>query len=388
MSKRDQGIVKPDFSRSNERKLDMSDMFADSVATDFDVQTARKIALDDLLDNPYQPRFHIREEPLDELAQVIMSQGFQGVLVARPHPAEAGRYQLTAGHRRRDAARRAGLDTLPVVVRDLSDEEMVALTITENIQREDLTPFEEGKLYLLMTEEMDYTHEQLAREIGKKRGYVENRIRVARAPEDVQEMVRARPDTLVAAYYLGRMEDEGERSEIIKQVLAGTLATTDIPHYIKAQINAARASKSANGPSIQSAAEGASPQVAPQIGSQTAPAKSWERPKPGEPAETTSGDRAETAPAPRIVEPGKTLSTQGAATAAPTAPTGEAEQNDLAAVKVRMAKLATALSALRTYAAQTFTLADISDGERAGLAQAYSLAGELCERFGIEKVGD
>jgi len=166
---------------------------------------------------------------------VIRAQGFQGVLVARPAPDRSGYYQLTAGHRRREAAKRAAMALLPVVVRDLSEEDMVTLAITENIQREDLTPLEEGRIYLLMADEMGYTHEQIAREVGRKRGYIENRIRVARSPKDVQELIQAKPDSIRAVATLIKVKDPAERAEIIKHMLAGTLTVEDLPGFIAAR---------------------------------------------------------------------------------------------------------------------------------------------------------
>lgn len=188
--------------------------------------------IDRLHDNPYQPRLKADETNLKELALVIKSQGFQGVLVARPHPEISGHYQITAGHRRREASRQAGLSMLPVVVKELSDEEMAGLAITENIQREDLTPLEEGRIFLLMAEEMDYTHEQIAREIGKNRGYVENRLRVARAPEDIQALVSEKPDSLRAVSNLIKVTDPGRRQEAIELLKAGKLTADDLTSFL------------------------------------------------------------------------------------------------------------------------------------------------------------
>ena len=217
------------FLRGEGERTDLSGLFAAGVS---DIQQARSLRVEQLLDNPYQPRQALDDATLDDLAQVIRTQGFQGVLVARPHPGREGLYQLTAGHRRREAAKRAGLSVLPIVIRELSDEEMVVLAITENVQREDLTPLEEGRLYLLMDEELGYTHEQIAREIGKHRGYVENRIRVARAPEDVQALVLAKPDSLRAVSTLIKVSDTAQRAEIIDLMLRGKLTADDLPGYV------------------------------------------------------------------------------------------------------------------------------------------------------------
>lgn len=209
-------------------------LFAASTSKETEMQRAIMIELDRLADNPYQPRLEMDEQALEELAKVVRLQGFQGVLVARPDSGRKGFYQLTAGHRRREAARRAGLRVLPVAVQDLTDEEMIVRAITENIQREDLSPLEEGKIYLLMSGEMGYTYEQIAREVGKSIGYVRNRLRVASAPEDVQALVQAKPDTLRAVVYLTKVADAVSRAEIIEQIARGALATDDIPGYIDA----------------------------------------------------------------------------------------------------------------------------------------------------------
>ena len=193
-----------------------------------EVDQAIPVEISHLLDNPYQPRLSIKPEALKELSDVIEKQGFLGVLVARPHPEQNNSYQIVAGHRRRDAARLAGLKTIPVVVKELLDEEMAAIAITENIQREDLTPLEEGKLFLHMAEEMGFTHELIAKAIGKNRGYVENRLRVARAPADIQELVQDKPDSLRAVATLIKVEDPTQRNVLITGLRTGKLTTDDV----------------------------------------------------------------------------------------------------------------------------------------------------------------
>lgn len=222
------------FDSDTEQAPSLTRLFAASTAKESEMQRATMVEVDHLSDNPFQPRLDMDEQALDELAQVMKLQGFQGVLVARPTPLQDGNYQLTAGHRRREAARRAGLRVLPVVIQDLSDEEMVVRAITENIQREDLSPLEEGKIYLLMSEEMDYTYAQIAKEVGKTVSYVRNRLGVARGPEDVQILVQKKPDTLRAVIYLSKVEDPTARTNIIEQILGGSLTTDDLPAYIEA----------------------------------------------------------------------------------------------------------------------------------------------------------
>ena len=192
----------------------------------------QRLPIERLHDNPFQPRQVLDPGSIAELASVIKTQGFQGTLVARPHPTARDAYELAFGHRRRAAARQAGLTTLPVSVQQLTNEDMITLAITENIQRSDLTPLEEGDTYRLMIEQLGYTQEQIAQEIGKDRGYVVNRLRAARAPDDVRALIAAKPDTLRAVAYLVKIQDPARRAELIGQLQAGMLTGDDLPNFL------------------------------------------------------------------------------------------------------------------------------------------------------------
>jgi ParB family chromosome partitioning protein len=331
----DLSFLKGEEAPVRARNTDLTDLFAQSVTTATEMQQAIMVRVDRLLNNPYQPRQEIRDDSIEELASVIRAQGFQGVLVARPAPDRSGYYQLTAGHRRREAAKRASMALLPVVVRDLSEEEMVTLAITENIQREDLTPLEEGRIYLLMADEMGYTHEQIAREVGRKRGYIENRIRVARAPIDVQELIQAKPDSIRAVATLIKVKDPAERAEIIKLMLAGSLTVEDLPGFI-----AARAAEKSAGSQAKSDAD--NPQSA-ALG--THPAGKG---KPG-------------------------------ALAAPHA--AKAGHDDRNATRIGNAKLAAVLRYLNTYRDATSGRQSVSEQEQASLANIKAIVDDLYGRF-------
>jgi ParB/RepB/Spo0J family partition protein len=351
----DLGFLQASDAAPQRRTTDLSDLFAQSVASATEMQQAVMVRVDRLLDNPYQPRTDMRADTVEELAGVIRSQGFQGVLVARPAPGAPGYFQLTAGHRRREAARRAGLHLLPVVVRDLTDEEMVTLAITENIQREDLTPLEEGKIYLLMAGEMGYTHEQIAREVGRKRGYVENRIRVARAPGDVQDLVQAKPDSIRAVATLIKVKDPAERAEIISLMLAGKLTVEDLAGYI-----ASRAHHHAHASTDKSKNGGEGHHTGP--GTALAALD----------AEARAAAHHPLADAPAGQPDGK-----AAALAAPR-PTAHDERS---ATRIGSAKLAAVLRYLNTYRDQSSGRQTVSEQERASLANIKALADELYERY-------
>lgn len=207
------------------------DLFATATAVP---QPITALVPADLEDNPYQPRLQVDPAGIQELATVIQTQGFQGVLVARPHPTIRGRYQLAWGHRRRDAAQAAGLATIPVMVRPLSEEDMLEVALTENIQREDLTPLEEGRAFDLMLTKLEYTYEQVAGAVGKGKGYVQNRVRLARAPADVQAFMTRKPDSLRAVASLVTIAEPTLRAQVIQQLVAGRLTTDEIPGYLDA----------------------------------------------------------------------------------------------------------------------------------------------------------
>jgi ParB/RepB/Spo0J family partition protein len=350
----DLGFLKAEESRTH--TTDLSGLFAQSVTTATEMQQAIMVRVDRLLNNPYQPRQEIRDDSVEELASVIRAQGFQGVLVARPVPERSGYYQLTAGHRRREAARRAGMALLPVVVRDLTEEEMVTLAITENIQREDLTPLEEGKIYLLMSDEMGYTHEQIAREVGRKRGYIENRIRVARSPQDVQELIQAKPDSIRAVATLIKVKDPNERAEIIRLMLAGSLTVEDLPGYIAAR-SADKATMTTGG---SQHASGAAALAALDTEARAAA----QHP-------ITDGHH-------RLNGTGKA---EEALVASHAARAGH-DDRDRNASRIGNAKLAAVLRYLNTYRDGSTLRQSVSEQEQASLANIKSLVDELWERFG------
>ena len=141
----------------------------------------------DLIDpNPLQPRREFPKAALEELAASIRSSGVvQPVLLRR---ADA-RYQLVAGERRWRAARLAGLQSLPAVIRDLSDADALELALTENLMREDLNPLEVARAYEVLQQRFQLTHEQIAERLGATRSNVSNTLRLLKLPSSVQEMI-------------------------------------------------------------------------------------------------------------------------------------------------------------------------------------------------------
>ena len=150
------------------------------------VTPVHDLPLTSIKPNPRQPRHHIDERALVELEASIRAQGIlQPLLVRRVGES----YELIAGERRLLAAQRAGLSRVPVVVRDLADEQVLEAALVENLQREDLDPIDEALGYQALIEDLHYTQERVAERVGKDRSTVTNALRLLSLPQDVQDLV-------------------------------------------------------------------------------------------------------------------------------------------------------------------------------------------------------
>ena len=165
----------------------LDSLFADNSVDELN-PSVNKLRIMEIEPNRDQPRKDFDEKSLSELAESIEQHGVLQPLVVRP--LTSGGYQLVAGERRWRAARIAGLTEVPVVVKELTDEEVIEIAMIENLQREDLNPLEEALGYRYMMDELNITQEQAAEKVGKSRPAVANAIRLLRLPDEVQEMVK------------------------------------------------------------------------------------------------------------------------------------------------------------------------------------------------------
>lgn len=147
----------------------------------------RKIAVGSIAPNPSQPRAHFDERALVGLAESIESRGILQPLVVRE--LQGGSYELIAGERRLRAAKIAGLDEVPALVRSADDSERLELAVLENVAREDLNPVEEARAYATLVEDLGVTKEELGRRLGKSRAAISNLTRILRLPESVLEQI-------------------------------------------------------------------------------------------------------------------------------------------------------------------------------------------------------
>jgi len=180
----------------------------------------REIPVARILPNPAQPRLSYEEDSLTELADSIREHGVLQPILVRP---VGSQYELIAGERRWRASRLAQRAAIPAIVVEFDEQTALEVSIIENLQREDVSPLEEAAMFRKMTE-LGYSVRQLAQKIGKDKGYVENRIRLADAPVEIRELVSVRKDTISHAYELMKITDERTRRRLAKRVAAGDLS--------------------------------------------------------------------------------------------------------------------------------------------------------------------
>lgn len=145
-----------------------------------------KLSLGQIHPNPLQPRLSFQEDQLEELAASIRENGvIQPVVVRR----SGGEYEIVAGERRWRAAKKAGLEKIPAIILNVSDEKMLEMALVENIQRAELSPIEEAHAYHLLISQFDLTQEEVARRVGRSRAAVTNALRLLQLPEGIQRNV-------------------------------------------------------------------------------------------------------------------------------------------------------------------------------------------------------
>lgn len=179
--------------------------------------TLVEAAIDQISPNPHQPRKVFESGPLDELASSIRASGLiQPVVVRRLGEG----YQLIAGERRWRAARQAGLDRIPVVVREATDAESLEIALVENLLREDLNPMEEAEAYRSLLGQLGCTQEELAQRIGRDRTSIANALRLLRLPEAIQVDLRSGRLTMGHARALLALATEAEQLKLRDEILA------------------------------------------------------------------------------------------------------------------------------------------------------------------------
>src|SRR5919197_4539248 len=230
-------LARPDFRAAAARRLSeerelspaiVSLLSSDRVGRSVGV---RVIPVDNITPNPEQPRIAFDEESLSELSASIQEHGVLQPILVRP--LGSNEYQLIAGERRWRASKAAGRTTIPALVEEIDDETALEIAIIENLQREDLSPLDEASMYDRMIHEHGYSVRKLAQKLGKDKGYPENRLRLADAPDEVRELVSLRKDTLSHAYELMKVDDPKKRRRLAEQVARGELSLVKLREKIE-----------------------------------------------------------------------------------------------------------------------------------------------------------
>ena len=194
-----------------------------------------EIRLDEIRSNPYQPRKTFDEESLKELAESIKEHGVvQPVIVKKSIKG----YELVAGERRTKASKIAGKTTIPAIIRDFNDEEMMEIALIENIQRENLNPIEEALAYENIIKSTGMTQEKIAQKFGKSRSYVTNMLGLLNLPEETKKLVEKGEISASHARVLSKMDDEKKINEIAKKVVNDKINVREIEELVK-QVNIA-----------------------------------------------------------------------------------------------------------------------------------------------------
>jgi len=191
----------------------------------------REIPLDQIDPNPFQTRSQVNEEQLAELAASITANGVVQPVLVRPQP--GGRFQLIAGERRWRASRLAGKTTIPAILRQVSDEQAMEITIVENLQRADLNPMEQARAFERLSREFHMTQEQMAQRTGKDRATVANFLRLLKLPSSVQRRVETAELSFGHARALLAFESAEEMEKAAQRVVALSLSVRQTESYVQ-----------------------------------------------------------------------------------------------------------------------------------------------------------
>lgn len=188
-----------------------------------------EINLSELRANPYQPRKNFDEEALNELASSIKEHGvFQPIIVKKSIKG----YEIIAGERRFRASKLAGMQTIPAIVKDFSDEEMMQIALLENLQRENLTSIEEAKAYKSIIESMNITQDELAKKVGKSRSHVTNILGLLKLPASVQDMVLYNKLSMGHARVLSKLDDPKTIEDLAQRVITEDLSVRKLESLV------------------------------------------------------------------------------------------------------------------------------------------------------------
>lgn len=215
----------------------------------------REIPVSSIQPNPFQPRRHFDEEALTALSASIRELGVLQPLLVRSTP--TGEYQLIAGERRWRAAKRAGLPTVPVIVRDIDDLASLEQAVVENLHRKDLNPLEEAAAYQQLLEDFSMTHDQLATRVGKSRAAVTNTLRLFQLPASIQRFLAEGQISAGHARTLLSTPDREFQEKLAQRIVSEGLSVRVVEEEIRIHTFGAEPARSSSDPVGSSSASGA-----------------------------------------------------------------------------------------------------------------------------------
>ena len=218
----------------------LSALIPDTLAAAPAAERSLEIDVDLLRPNKFQPRTHIDDERIEDLARSIRSNGIIQPIVVRRIAGERGtrsdreeHFEIVAGERRWRAAQRAGLMKVPVVVRDIPEDRLLAVALIENIQREDLNPIEEAHAYRRLSDDFHLTQEQIADAVGKDRSSVANYVRLLRLPAEARESVASGALSMGHARAILSLPDDTAQLGASREVIARGLSVRETEAFVK-----------------------------------------------------------------------------------------------------------------------------------------------------------
>lgn len=223
------------------------------LATADDDATLRELSVSQIEPNQHQPRGHFDEEALVSLTDSIRELGVLQPILVRPSGVD--RYELIAGERRWRAAKRAGLQTVPAVVRRIDETASLEQALVENLHREDLHPMEEAAAYQQLIEDFHLSHDDVARRVGKSRSAVSNMLRLFQLPPSIQKMVADRQLSAGHARALLGTPDRAFQEALARRIVAENLSVREVEEAVRARSGGAEDGEEPAG----EAASGASP---------------------------------------------------------------------------------------------------------------------------------
>ena len=206
------------------------DKMEEKILTETPKEEITNVKISELRSNPYQPRQVFKKEALQELADSIKEHGvFQPIIIKKSIKG----YEIIAGERRVKASQMAGLEEIPAIIRDFTDEEMMEIALLENLQRENLNPIEESRAYKKLIETLNITQEELAKKLGKSRSYITNMIGLQTLPDSIQDLISDNKMSMGHARVLSKLENEHQQKDLAEKIINDGMSVRELENLTK-----------------------------------------------------------------------------------------------------------------------------------------------------------